>query len=147
MPIIRELEAQDTYLTYTTLLECETDYHLGSQEEFVRQVNQYQRPEGYRLIASFEDGIDTPVAIAGFRTSHSLAFNHFLYVHDLITRAAFRGRGHAASLMRWLYEEADRLGCTQLQLDSGVGPHRYDAHRFYLNQGMHIRAYHFARDL
>ena len=147
MSIIRELEAQDTHLAYTTLLEFEPHYRLGSQEEFVRQVNQYQRPEGYRLIGSFEDGIDTPVGVAGFRTIHSLASSHYLYLDDLITRVAFRGRGHAAGLMQWLYDEADRLGCTRLELDSAVEEHRYDAHRFYLNQRMYIKCYHFERDL
>jgi len=145
MSIIRELDAQNTHLAYKTLLELEP--HLGSQEEFVRQVNQHLRPERYRLIGSFEDDIDTPVAIAGFRTLHSLAWSYYLYVDDMITRAAFRGRGHGTGLMQWLYEEAHRLGCIQVHIDSGVGAHRYNAHRLYLNQQMYISCYHFQHDL
>jgi GNAT superfamily N-acetyltransferase len=147
MQEIRELEPQDTHLAYTTLLEFEPHHHLGSQEEFVRQVNQYQRPEGYRLIGSFEDSIGFPVAVAGFRTIHGLGRDHYLYLDDLITRSAFRGRGHATSLMQWLYDEAKRLGCTQLHLDSAVGSHRHNAHRFYLNQRMYISCYHFQCNL
>src|SRR6266576_672672 len=145
MSIIRELAAQDTHLAYEALLELELG--LDSQEKFVRQVNQYLRPEGYRLIGTFEDGIETPVAIAGFRTVHGLACSYYLYLDHLVTCAAFRGRGHATSLMQWLYEEADRLDCAQFHLDSAVEAHRYDAHRLYLNQRMHIHAYHFVRDL
>ncbi|MGO8949985.1 MAG: GNAT family N-acetyltransferase [Ktedonobacterales bacterium] len=84
-------------------------------------------------------------AVAGFRTGHSLALGYALYVDDICTRTAFRGRGHAGHLMQWLVEEARRLGCVQLHLDSGV--QRYDAHRLYLNQRMVITAYHFNRSL
>ncbi len=47
--------------------------------------------------------------------------------------------------MAWVEEEARRLGCDQLHLDSGVGQDREDAHRFYFNHGMRITSYHFAR--
>lgn len=147
MPMIRELEAQDTHLAYTAFLELLS--HLGDlqQEEFVRHMNEYQRPEGYRLIGSFEDGLEAAAAIACFYTRHSLGWGNYLYLENLVTCTSFRSRGHAAGLMQWLYEEANRLGCSQLHLDSAVGPHRYDAHRFYLNQRMHISCYHFQRNL
>jgi hypothetical protein len=44
-------------------------------------------------------------------------------------------------------EEARRLGCEQLHLDSGVEANRLDAHRLYLNTGMRFTSYHFARPL
>jgi len=146
MSIIRELGIQETYLAYPALLEFLPHLDL-SQEECVSQVNNNLRPQGYRLIGSFEDSIDTPAAIAGFRTVDSLVFKHYFYLDVLVTCAAFRGRGHATGLMQWLYDEANRLGCTEFHLDAAVGPHRYDAHRFYLNQRMHISCYHFERDL
>ena len=46
-------------------------------------------------------------------------------------------------LMRWLHEEAVRLGCGSFQ--SGFGPERTDAHRLYLNQGLAVTSLHFAR--
>jgi GNAT superfamily N-acetyltransferase len=150
MPIIREMEAHDTYLAYTTFLELFSylpDLADLQQGEFVRQVNEYQRPEGYRLIGSFEDGVESAVAIAGFRPLHSLGISYYLYLDHLVTSAPFRGRGHATGLMQWLYDEAKRLGCTELHLNSAVVPQRYDAHRFYLNQRMHIGCYHFEREL
>jgi hypothetical protein len=33
----------------------------------VRQVEEVQRPEGYRLVAAFEDGEEEACAVAGFR--------------------------------------------------------------------------------
>ncbi len=143
MSTVRELEASETYLAYTTLLELRP--HLSSRDEFVEQVNSKQRSEGYRIVGSFEDGMDEPVAIAGFRTGHNLAWGYYLYVDDLVTQTNFRGHGHAAQLMQWIYNLAGQLGCNQVHLDSGV--HRYDAHRFYLNQRMRISSHHFGREL
>lgn len=143
MPTIRELTASETYLAYTSLLELRP--HLAARNEFVEQVNLKQRPEGYRLVGSFEEGVNEPVAVAGFRTVHNLAWGYFLYVDDLVTREAFRGRGHAGGLLQWIYEQAQQLGCQQVHLDSGV--HRYDAHRLYLNQRMQITSHHFGRKL
>ncbi len=143
MAIIQELGVQQTYLAYPALLELRP--YLESLDAYVQQVNQDQRAEGYRLVGAFEDHIEDAVAVAGFRTLHTLAWGYCLYVDDLSTCAAFRNRGHAGLLMHWLGEEAHRLGCVQLHLDSGV--HRHDAHRLYLNQRMHISSYHFVCNL
>jgi GNAT superfamily N-acetyltransferase len=143
MTTIRELGTQETLLAYPAMLELRP--HLGAPEAFVQVVNQELRPEGYRLVGSFEEGMETAVAVAGFRPGHNLALGSYLYVDDLVTQATFRKRGHAAHLIEWLVEEARRLGCVQLHLDSAV--HRHDAHRLYLQQRMDITAYHFNRGL
>jgi hypothetical protein len=39
-------------------------------------------------------------------------------------------------------EEAQRAGCTGVELNSAV--HRAEAHRFYFRQRMHVIAFHFA---
>jgi GNAT superfamily N-acetyltransferase len=143
MATIREIGPQETHLVYLAMVELRP--HLKSRDEFVRQVDQEQRPEGYRLVASFEDEISDAAAVAGFRTGHNLALGYNLYVDDLATQSAFRKRGHATRLMQWLIEEARRLGCAEIHLDSGV--HRHEAHRLYLNQRMDITAHHFNRKL
>ncbi|HEY7356985.1 MAG TPA: GNAT family N-acetyltransferase [Ktedonobacterales bacterium] len=143
MATIRELGPQETHLAYLAIRELRP--HLDSLDAFVRQVNEDQRPEGYRLLGSFEDGIEEAAAVAGFRTGHMLSRGFYLYVDDLGTRAAFRRRGHGVGLMEWLIAEGRRLGCARLHLDSGV--HRHDAHRLYLNQRLDITAHHFHRNL
>ena len=121
--------------------------HFADEESFVRRVDGVQRAEGYRLIGAFEDGGEDAVAVAGFRIGHMLAWGRFLYVDDLSTLPAARRRGHGRALLEWLAEEARRLDCEQLHLDSGVGPDRFDAHRLYLNVGLGITSHHFARRL
>lgn len=143
--MIRELGPADTGLAYRAVLELRP--HIGSEADFVHRVNELQRPEGYRVVASFAEGVSEAAAAAGFRTGHFLAWGHIVYVDDLSCRAEFRRQGHASALMDWLLVEARRLGCDELHLDSGVGPDRTDAHRLYLNKGMRISAHHFGISL
>ena len=141
--MIRELLPPETGLAFAAMRELRTDLEDG--EEFARQVDEVLRPEGYRIVAAFEQGASEAAAVAGFRAGHNLAWGHYLYVDDLSTRSGARRRGHGRTLLDWLLEEARRLGCDQLHLDSGVGIDRVDAHRLYLNAGMTIAAHHFAR--
>ena len=87
------------------------------------------------------------VAVAGFRIGHMLAWGRFLYVDDLSTLPEARRRGYGRKLLDWLGDEARRLDCEQLHLDSGVTAERFDAHRLYLNAGLAISSFHFARRL
>jgi GNAT superfamily N-acetyltransferase len=117
------------------------------EPQFVERVDDVQRAEGYRLVGIFEESAPHAVAVAGFRVGHMLAWGRFLYVDDLSTLPEARRRGYGMRLLEWLREEAERLGCDQLHLDSGVGSDRIDAHRLYFNAGLAITSFHFARQL
>lgn len=119
--------------------------HHDDEAEFVRRVDEIQRPQGYRLVGVFEAG--RCVAVAGFRVLHNLAWGDCLYVDDLATHADARRRGHGRALLDWCAAEARRSGCNALHLDSGVGPEREDAHRLYFNCGLRITSYHFAQPI
>jgi hypothetical protein len=139
---VREILVGETAVAAAALLELRP--HHGSVEALTARIDA-QRADGYRVAASLEDG--SAAAVAGFRVAENLAWGRFLYVDDLVTRAALRGRGHADGVMTWVEAEAARLRCDELHLDSGVGPEREDAHRFYFRHGMRITSYHFARGL
>jgi GNAT superfamily N-acetyltransferase len=141
--VIRELLSPETGLAFAAMQALRAD--LADEQSFVQRVEEIQRPEGYRLVAAFEEGETSASAVAGFRTGHSLAWGHCLYVDDLSTLPEARRRGHGRQLLDWLLEEAGQLGCVQVHLDSGVGLDRADAHRLYLNAGLVIAAHHFAR--
>ena len=143
--VVREILPPDTRVAFTAMRELRPS--LVDEEGFVETVDDVQRAEGYRLVGVFEDGSFDAVAVAGFRVTHSLAWGHHLYVDDLSTLPAARRRGHGRRLLDWLHDEAARLGCEQLHLDSGVGHDRSDAHRLYLNAGLEIRSHHFARQV
>jgi GNAT superfamily N-acetyltransferase len=141
--VIRELLPPDTGLGWRAMLELRP--RIGDAQEFSRHVDEVQRPEGYRLLGSFDEGGTEAVAVAGFRLVHHLAWGRALYVDDLSTLPAARGRGHAGALLDRLTEEARSLGCGELHLDSGVGEPRWTAHRLYMNHGLTIVSHHFAR--
>lgn len=140
--VIRELLPPETRLAHAPMASLRP--HLRDEARFVEQVDAVQRPEGYRLVAAFTDGEDQAVAAAGFRVGHSLAWGAYLYIDDLATVPAARKQGHAGAILEWLKDEAARLGCDQVHLDSGTGPDRFDAHRLYHNHGLAIHAHHFA---
>jgi GNAT superfamily N-acetyltransferase len=117
--------------------------HYADEADFVRRIDEVQRPQGYRLVGAFEEG--RCLAVAGFRQLGNLAWGDCLYVDDLSTHPDGRRRGHGRALLEWCEAEAARLGYAQLHLDSGVGPEREDAHRLYFNTGLRITSYHFAK--
>ena len=144
MSQVRELDASETRRAAVALLELRP--HVGSAEAMTERVDA-QRALGYRIAAAFDAGEEDAAAVAGFRIGENLAWGRFLYVDDLVTRASARGRGHADAVMACVDEVAEQEGCGELHLDSGVGPEREDAHRFYFRHRLRISSYHFARGL
>jgi GNAT superfamily N-acetyltransferase len=145
MPEVRELPEGETALAAAALLELRPQ--CAPAEALVESVDRTLRPGGYRLVGSFEHGERDAAAVAGFKIGHMLAWGRFLYVDDLVTRADRRRRGHADAVFEWLLAEAEREGCDQFHLDSGVIPERADAHRFYFRHRLRISSYHFQREL
>lgn len=136
---IIELDDENTALAYDAMRELRP--HLTSSEDFVSAVR-IQRKEGYRLAASL-DPAGGVAAVAGFRHVTNLYVGPHLYIDDLSTLPSARKQGHAGALLSWVDEEARRLGCAGVHLDSGT--HRHDAHRLYLSSGYVIPALHFSR--
>ncbi len=143
--IIKEVLPLDTRLVFDAMSQLRTDF--DSVEDFVQQVDEVQRPNGYRLVAVLPTNGDPAFAVAGFRLGTSLSWGKYLYIEDLSTALAFRNNGFASRLLEWIYDEAKRLNCKQIHLDSGVGPSRSTAHRLYLNSRYLINAFHFVRDV
>ena len=142
---VREIQPGDTGSAFLAMKGLRT--YLADEAEFVRRVDEVQRPEGYRLVGAFDAEEPDAAAVAGFRVGNNLADGHYLYVDDLATRPEFRRRGLGTALLVWLAREAGRVGCDHLSLDSAVGPERADAHRLYFNSGLTITAHHFERKL
>jgi GNAT superfamily N-acetyltransferase len=108
------------------------------ESAFVARVRKMQQ-EGFHL--AFVEEAGAVRAVAGYRYHDKLFSGCNLYVDDLVTDSEQRSQGHGHALLAWLAEQARAQGCTQLELDSGV--QRFDAHRFYFRERMHISAYHF----
>ncbi|ANZ43342.1 GNAT family N-acetyltransferase [Lentzea guizhouensis] len=136
---VAELDDENTALAFEAMRELRQ--HLTSADEFVAAVR-VQRKEGYRLVASF-DADGRVVAVAGFRPMTNLYVGFHLYIDDLSTLPSARRQGHGGALLRWVDDEARRLGCEQVHLDSGT--HRHEAHSRYFSAGYVIPAFHFSK--
>lgn len=112
-------------------------------EDFLQRIR-YQQTSGYFLVAMKDvvDGIETVVAVAGFRIGENLAWGRFLYIDDLVTNTKCRSKGYGSRLLEWLKAHASALDCEQLHLDSGL--QRVDAHRFYEREGLPKSSFHFS---
>jgi GNAT superfamily N-acetyltransferase len=113
-----------------------------AENQFVSRVRSQER-SGYRL--AFVQEQASVVAVAGFRFGENLAWGRFLYVDDLVTLASHRSKGYGSRLLSWLKERAEKEGCGQMHLDSGI--QRKDAHRFYEREGMKIASLHFVENI
>jgi GNAT superfamily N-acetyltransferase len=110
--------------------------------EFVPTITE-MISEGYQLAFIEEDG--KAVAAIGYRYLQYLYNGKHIYIDDLSTLPAARGKGYAGKLLDFVEAEARAKGYTAVTLDSGH--HRYDAHRLYLNKGFKIVAHHFSKTL
>ncbi|MPY70700.1 MAG: GNAT family N-acetyltransferase [Alphaproteobacteria bacterium] len=99
--------------------------------------------QGYEMHAAWQGG--KPVGAIGWRLLDDLARGRSLYVDDLVTDEAVRGRGIGAALMRHAEAAARAAGCSQLRLSSRF--EREAAHRFYERIGMRKPSYVFVVDL
>ena len=109
------------------------------EDQFLDRVRRQRAQAGYTLVYLQDRG--EVKAVAGFRISESLFDGRYLYVDDLVTAEADRGRGYGKRLFKWLVQRARASQCEALTLDSGV--QRFEAHRFYLGQGLDITCHHF----
>jgi GNAT superfamily N-acetyltransferase len=101
----------------------------------------YERmvPEGFKMIFIEEGG--KAMAFGGYRFLNMFYSGRTLYIDDLCTLPAARGKGYAGMLIDFIIQEAKKNQADAVTLDSGY--HRLDAHRLYLNKGFVLSSHHF----
>jgi GNAT superfamily N-acetyltransferase len=113
--------------------------HLASEDAFVEQW-QRQKTSGYRLLMLRQG--EALLALAGFRLQENLVHGLHLYVDDLVTRESARSSGYGQIMMNRLKEEARRLCCEKLLLDTPLN--NVLGHRFYYREGLFATALRFS---
>jgi GNAT superfamily N-acetyltransferase len=124
---------------FPLLRQLRPDLTAEALVEFVRS----HRDAGYRLVALIE--ADQVVGVAGYRVLESLGHGRLLFLDDMVTDASARSRGHGKALLDWIEQEAAALGCSTVELDSGV--QREGAHRFYERHGYTLASHHYAKEV
>lgn len=82
-------------------------------------------------------------AVAVFETGYNLFRGKYIYIDDLSTLPAHRGKGYAGILLDWIMDYARNENFDQIHLDSGVSEARTNAHRLYLNKRFQVSSLHF----
>ena len=117
---------------------------ISKPKDFINTVKRQQK-SGYILAFLKED--EEVKTVAGFRIIEYLFWGKSLYVDDFVTDGKSRKKGYGKKLFDWLISYAKKEGCKELHLDSGTWKERFDAHRFYHNNGLNIVALHFSRKI
>ena len=138
---VREILPKETASVFAALSVLRPT--LNDINQFVEQVNNVQRAQGYRLLGLFEAGKTNAVAVCGFREKTDLVSGRHIHIDDLITMPQSRRCGYASRLLDKVREIAAEQGIAQIHVDCHVGSERTIAHRVYFQQGFEIQSYHF----
>ena len=109
------------------------------RERFLEDLSR-MATQGFSLAAVWDPEVR---AVAGLRPMEMFSTGAILYIDDLVTASAHRGKGYGAALLSFLSTHAHALGCKYLELDSGM--QRLDAHRFYRREGLEEVALHYSK--
>jgi GNAT superfamily N-acetyltransferase len=101
--------------------------------------------ERFKLVYIPNEDNTKAAAFVGYRTLHMLRTGWIIYVDDLYTDPAYRGKGYAGALLDYVDADAVKNGIKGVHLDSGCTLH--EAHRLYLNKRFLLGSIHFAKKL
>lgn len=96
---------------------------------------------GYRCIAADRDG--ALVGIAGFWYGCRFWCGRHIDLDNVIVDEAYRNQGIGQKMIAWIEDEARRLGCDSVGLDTYVG--NTDSHRLYERLGYGKLGYHYLK--
>lgn len=116
--------------------------HL-KRENWVRMVTEMMQNERYFIAGIYQD--DRFAAFAGCRFMTSLHTGNIIYIDDLCTLDAYRGKGFASKLIRYVKEIAKMNQLDALVLDTDFT--NSSAQKVYLKSGFQLAALHLTADL
>jgi GNAT superfamily N-acetyltransferase len=111
--------------------------NIATEEVFIDRWKR-QRDEGYQVVYIERDG--EVLAVGGYRLLHSMAWGRYIYLDDLAALTVEHGTGLGTAILRYVQQEARRLGCEGVHLDTGY--QRQRAHRAYLRNGFDLNSHH-----
>lgn len=142
MEIVQIASCEEDIIKCWEVLFCLRPHLIKA--EFVETIQRMQG-QGYTLTYIERDG--KAIVAAGFEMGEKLHRGKYLYIDDLTTLPQYRKQGLAIKMLQWIEAYAQKQGCSEVCLDSGSKPERYDAHRLYLSNGFNITSFHFVKRL
>ncbi len=115
------------------------------ESTYAEQILYMTAYENFKLVYIPNDDNTKAAAFIGYRYMTMLRTGRIIYVDDLYTDPAHRGKGYAGALLDYVAQEAIQTHISSVHLDSGYMLH--DAHRLYLNKGYVLACNHFAKKM
>ena len=116
--------------------------HLD-KDNWSSMVSEMMQNEKYRIAGIMDD--DKVVAFAGYRSMTSLHSGNIIYIDDLCTLEAYRGKGLASQLLSHVKAIAVSDNKDAVVLDTNFNNNT--AQKLYLKSGFQLVALHLACDL
>jgi GNAT superfamily N-acetyltransferase len=133
--MIKLCEVDDWGPCFDVLRDLHTEMKRHEFDEKIRRLS----AAGYQIAMLYVGG--HPVSMRGFHFGESFAWDKYLYIDDMATKAEYRSKGYGGELMVWVKNYVKNMGISQIHLDSRVI--RHEAHKFYINQNFIQGGYHF----
>lgn len=115
------------------------------EETYIESIMRMIKDESFRMVYIPNEDNTKAAAFVGYRIQHTLRTGWMIYIDDLYTDPAFRGKGYAGALLDYVDQEAAKANIQSVHLDSGYTLH--DAHRLYLNKGYVLACNHFGKQV
>ena len=136
---IYELKLTELHDVYDVIKELHISLEYDDFEDLIYQMSR----EGYKMFGLYEKG--DFITYAGVEVAINLYHGHHLYIHELVTKSAFRSRGFGSEMLIYLNDYAKMLGCERLILSSAL--HRKEAHAYYEKAGFLQVGKQFCKEL
>ena len=147
---IREMDDQIEVRIIKTDLEIDQCWDVAfllrphlKRDKWVTMVTEMMHNERYFIAGIYKN--DKFAAFAGCRFMTSLHTGNIIYIDDLCTLDAYRGKGFASRLIAYVREIAKMNQLDALVLDTDFT--NSGAQKVYLKSGFQLAALHLAADL
>lgn len=136
---IRELTLRELMMVYEVVSQLRTSLSYDEFEDLVYEMRSMQ----YKMFGIMEK--DKLVTYAGVAIQTNLYDKRHLFVFDLVTGEAYRGKGYGKMMLEYLHDYAKMGMCENIVLSSGFA--REEAHCFYEKNGFAKKSFVFFKSV
>ena len=136
---IREMTLKELEPIYDVLGQLRKELSYKEFEDLIYDMRHME----YKMIGLLERG--ELITYAGVAVQTNLYHKRHLYVYDLVTDEAHRGKGYAKEMLAYLVDYAKTAMCENIVLSSGFSKER--AHKFYEKNGFEKKSFVFLKVL
>lgn len=136
---IRELSLRELSSAYELVSQLRTSLSYDEFEDLIYEMRSIE----YKMFGITEG--EELITYAGVSIQTNLYHKRHLFVFDLVTHEAYRGKGYGVMMLEFLRDYAKMGMCENIVLSSGF--QREDAHRFYENNGFGKKSFVFLKEV